>query len=205
MASPTDKSTIESNAGGQGRRDDLDIHLPLFRFRLRHLFWFVTLVSAVLAVAAIATPAASIAILLSATIVAGHVASTILGGRMRSGTDSACRAALKDSMSPIPATSTCEGATQPPNRSRRAGLLWEKKRTLSRLPQLILMGMVAAGGLGIALLEHWIGDRTTPAGIVVGGMSLSIVGGWLVFIAASFSSMVRQIWLESRKPGIRDR
>jgi len=45
--------------------------------------------------------------------------------------------------------------------------------------------------IGALLLSGLIGGRSSPAGIIVGSMSVAVVAGWFAFVGYSFYGVVR--------------
>jgi hypothetical protein len=70
---------------------------------------------------------------------------------------------------------------------------WHGRELLGRhrLPALILLGGVFGGIAGGSFLVAVIGDRTSAAGIVVGSISLAVLGGWFMFLTSSFYLIFR--------------
>jgi hypothetical protein len=59
------------------------------------------------------------------------------------------------------------------------------------LPRLILAGVLFGGVGGAILLVILIGPRTSLAGILVGAISLAVLGGWFSFLGGSFYGIFR--------------
>jgi hypothetical protein len=62
---------------------------------------------------------------------------------------------------------------------------------LGWLPTLIFLGVAVGGVGGGTFLAYAIGHRTSVAGLLVGAISLAILGGWIAFLAGSFSAIFR--------------
>jgi hypothetical protein len=169
--------------------------LPLFRFGLRHLFWFVTAVSVLMAaVVAVSPGVAPLLLLIAALIVTAHVTGTALGSRLRAHADQ-----LRDWEGKHPSNRlnapdaedrSCDlaAATLPPPSP------WHLHRStaLGWVPTLVVAGAFAGGFGGTVFLAFTIGHRTSPVGIAVGAISLAVIGGWLAFVGSSFYAIFRQ-------------
>jgi hypothetical protein len=59
------------------------------------------------------------------------------------------------------------------------------------LSRLVIGGILVGGSLGTIALVIKTGYRISPAGILVGGISLAVLGGWFAFLAGSFYGIVR--------------
>ena len=182
--------------------------LPLFRFGLRQLFWFVTAVSVLLAAAVAVSPGvAPVLLWIAALIVAAHVTGTALGSRLRAHADQVRHwegmHPSSRSNAPDAAERSCDlaAATLPPPSP------WHlhKSTALGWVPTLVAAGAVVGGCGGAALLALTVGHRTSAAGIAVGALSLAVIGGWLAFVGSSFVAIfrhgVRDAMAEPRKTG----
>jgi hypothetical protein len=168
--------------------------LPLFRFGLRHLFWFVTVVSVLFAAAVAISPGvAPLLLWITALIVAAHITGTALGSRLRAHADQVrdWEGAHPDARRSAPdaAERSCDlaAATLPPPSP------WHlhKSTALGWVPRLVVVGAVCGGCGGAAFLVLTIGHRTSPVGIAVGAVSLAVIGGWLAFVGGSFYAIFR--------------
>jgi hypothetical protein len=171
------------------------VDLPLFRFGLRQLFWFVAVVSTLLTAIVLSHGVTALALVLAALVVAAHVFSTALGSRLRWHANQARASSLE----PGPTTGSTaahtqlHGASAVPLTSSAAQSTWHVRggASLPWLPTLIIAGVLTGGFAGSVLLTMTIGHRTSPAGILVGGVSLAVLGGWLAFLGGSFYGIVR--------------
>ena len=70
---------------------------------------------------------------------------------------------------------------------------WHRRGStaLPWLPRLITAGGLAGGVAGAILLSATVGHRTSAAGIVVGSVSLAVVGGWFAFLFGNFYGIFR--------------
>jgi hypothetical protein len=165
---------------------------PLFRFRLRQLFYFVSVVSFILAATVLTQGVAALAMLLAALVVAAHLFSTALANRLRSRADDAQALARALGTGPQLVEQFSEHSISPAI-PRCARSPWHARGSTSLpwLPRLILAGVIAGGILGASVLGISIGHRTTLAGVVVGGLSSAVLGGWFAFVGGSFYGIFR--------------
>ena len=133
-------------------------------------------------------------LLIAAWIVIAHVAATRIGIRLRQHADEVQK---WDTLQVGPSRAAADAAEHscdlsaaalpPPSPWHRRG-----STSLGWLPTLVIAGAILGGCLGGALfLTDMIGHRASPAGVVVGAMSLAVVGGWLAFIGGSFYAIFR--------------
>jgi hypothetical protein len=162
---------------------------PLFRFRLRQLFFFVSAVSVILAAIALSQGVAALAMLLAVLVVAAHLFSTALASRLRERTDEAKALARANGCRSIEHSSERSNDPAIPQCARSP---WHARSTaLPWLPRLILAGVIFGGILGASVLIMTIGHRITPAGVAVGGISSAVLGGWFAFVGGSFYGIFR--------------
>jgi hypothetical protein len=169
------------------------VDLPLFRFGLRQLFLFVTATSALFAALASSHGLAALVVLLAVIVVIAHVSATALGSRLRSKAD---REHVFESAERLPIESIASAA----ERSRRVADVqagprspWHARGTtvLPWLKRLVIVA-IACGGLGGAAYPAiTIGYRTSPAGVLVGGISVAVLCGWFAFLGGSFYGVFR--------------
>ncbi len=173
--------------------------LPSLHFGLRQLFFFVAVVSSLLAAIASSSNLVSMVLLLAAVIVAMHVFATALGSRLSSRTDvEQLRRHLTscDAESIVLASqrrlkvAAIQAAPRSPWHARGSTVLpW-----LNRL----VIGATCMGGVsGASYLAATIGYRTSPAGVVVGGMSVAVLCGWFAFLCGSFYGVFRHGFREA--------
>jgi hypothetical protein len=165
---------------------------PLFRFRLRQLFYFVSAVSFILAATVLSQGVAALAMLLAALVVAAHLFSTALASRLRSRADNAQALARALGTVPPAADQLFEHSNSPAI-PRCARSPWHARGSTSLpwLPRLIVAGVIVGGTLGACVLGLTIGHRTTLAGVIVGGLSSAVLGGWFAFLCGSFYGIFR--------------
>jgi len=167
--------------------------LPLFRFSLRHLFWFVAVVSTLMAGVVAAKGPTAVVLLLAALVVMAHVVATAIGNRLRAHADdlrawesaAGCTGLNHESVIEQTASrsSVRLGPRSPWHEHGNIALPW--------LSRLVIVAVVVGGLSGALLLRFTIGHRTSPAGIVVGAVSIAVLCGWFAFLAGSFYGIFR--------------
>jgi hypothetical protein len=167
--------------------------LPLFRFRLRHLFAFFAVASALLTELVTAAGSSGLALVVITLVVMVHVTATALGSRLRECSPRASRQEIERGRSKLHANleASRAGAT--------SHSIWYgyDNSPLARLPSLILAGIALGGIGGVLFMSHLIGHRASLLGLMVGAISLAVLGGWFAFLGSSFCSMFRRGWQEA--------
>jgi hypothetical protein len=183
-------STNDSHAPSLQPTDGAD--LPHFQFCLRSLLVYTTFLCLLLAAMVISKGIGAAAVLLVALVIAAHVLSTALGCRLRDlSTSRNGRGGWSDETTSGLADEppTCEpdlfAAPRPSS--------WHGHERIGgrRPPALVFAGILFGGVAGGVFLLAVIGDRTSGAGIVVGALSLGVVGGWFAFLATRFYYIFR--------------
>ena len=161
------------------------VDLPLFRFGLRQLFLFVAATSAVFAALASSHGLAALVVLLAVIVVIMHVFATALGSRLRARAD---REQVFESSERLPIESIASAA----ERSRRVAAVRSRARALPGTPaarqfcpgfaRLVIVAIACGGIAGAGYLAVTIGYRTSPAGVMVGGLSVAVLFGWFAFL-----------------------
>jgi hypothetical protein len=153
---------------------------------------------------------AAVAILLAALIVAAHLFSTALASRLRSRADyeqEIARFESPESAEAAESVTHANGTVIP--RCSRSPWHLRGSTALPWLRRLIVAGVAVGGLIGTAVLAATIGDRSTAAGIVVGGVSSAVLGGWTAFLGGSFYGILRHglhdAITEQRKDELRGR
>lgn len=167
--------------------------LPLFQFGLRHLFGFVAAVSVLLAGMVVAGGVTALVLLLATLVVAAHVTGTALGTRLRSHADRRREGDFGLRIS--------DGGLTASNPQFRAAPRspWQGRggTPLPWLTRIVAAGAVLGGVGGVVGLALTIGHRTSLTGLVVGAVSIAVLGGWLAFLSASFYAIFRHGWREA--------
>jgi len=173
--------------------------LPLFRFGLRQLLGAIAAISVLFAALASVQGLVALVTLLAAIVVVMHVFATSLGHRLRARSD---RDHSFESAEHLPIGSIAT----PAERSRRMALLqsvprspWHARGTtvLPWLRALVLAAIACGAVVGAAYLAVTIGYRTSPAGVVVGGLSVAVLWGWFAFLVGSFYGVFRHGFREA--------
>jgi len=149
----------------------------------------------------------ALVILLGVSIVAMHVAATLIGTRLQARSE-------QEQLRQRTAQTACD---QPSNRAsedfvRLASIQraprspWHSRGStyLPWLPRLVVGAMIFGGVGGTVLLSGLIGDRSSVEGIVVGAASFAILGGWISFICGNFYGVFRHGFREALADQQRD-
>jgi hypothetical protein len=169
------------------------VDLPLFRFGLRQLFSFVAAVSVLFAALVSFGGLAALVLILFVLVVIMHVFATTLGGRLRARADREHQFEASDRL-PIESI-----ATRTERRERLAAVQagprspWHDRGStiLPWLKKLVIAAIACGAIVGTVYLAVAIGYRTSPAGIVVGGVSVAVLFGWFAFLLGSFYGVFR--------------
>jgi hypothetical protein len=186
----TDRMSTDINTSSDAIRPasaSLNSDLPLFRFRLRQLLAFVTLICLLMAAMVTWNGLTALVLLLATLVVSLHLFSTALGTQLRW---HANRTRSQHS-----ATHACETTADrtPASFGPRSRSPWHERRS-TPLPWLLrwITGASLIGAiLGALLLGGTIGHHSSWAGIAVGSFSLGVVAGWFAFVGYSFYGVFR--------------
>jgi len=167
----------------------------LLRFRLRQMFYMVTLASVLCALLVGTEGPWPWLISLAALLAAAHVLGNLLGTRLRdTSQEIVAWRALQPELDPdLPV------ATGLPIELAKLNLppgtpLASHERIARGTAWFVAGGLalgLVAGSMAIALT---IGPRIEWAGWVVGTISCGVLGAWAAFLASSFSSIARHAW-----------
>ena len=166
--------------------------VPLLRFGLRQLFVFIGLISLLFGAMAIWRGSVAFMMMLATAIVALHVLATAIGSRLRDRADretvlGTAASTLNERHERL---ASLRAAPRSPWHSRGVTILpW--------LTQLIVVAVVFGGVVGAAYLAITIGYRTSPAGVIVGGVSVAVLCGWIAFLFGSFYGVFRHGFREA--------
>jgi hypothetical protein len=169
------------------------LELPLFRFDLQQLLWFVAALSGLMAILVSLPGLIAATLLLAVLIVSAHVLSTAIGTRLRAQTDEAQRHDDRSDLSENVRGPRGDFERHAAHIETLKRSPWHRRGSTSLpwLPRLIITGCLVGGLIGAILLTATIGHRTSAAGIVVGSVSLAVVGGWFAFLCGSFYGIFR--------------
>jgi hypothetical protein len=191
--------TISTKAGANRPQSVPTGELPLFRFGLRQLFLFFAAASALFAALASTHGLTALVLLLATLVVAAHVFATALGSRLRSRAD---RERDFEAGERLPIASIASASER---LSRVAAVRslprspWHA-RGVTTLPWLrrFVIAAIATGGIaGAAYLAATIGYRTSPAGVLVGGLSAAVLCGWFTYLCGSFCGVFQHGFREA--------
>ncbi|MEM9660166.1 MAG: hypothetical protein AAF961_17515, partial [Planctomycetota bacterium] len=166
----------------------------LFRFGLRQMFFFIAGASFFCALMVNTEGVWPMVIATTSAMVAAHVFGTLIGTRLR---DSA--ADVHDWKA------TASGCVDGPVRSRQSldairpalpppTALASRRSRPQRDRWALAAGAGVGFGLGIVVISLTIGDRSTWAGVLLGAVSCSVLGGWFALLATSFGAIAREAW-----------
>lgn len=169
--------------------------LPVLRFGLRQLFWTVTGLSLLLAaLAAVAPGPRPLLLLIAVTIVSAHITATAIGTRLRRHANDKRAWELQQHETRDRVLEVAEHRCDLNTASLPPVSPWYRHggTALGWLPKLVISGAVGGGIAGAVLFfSDAIGRNASPAGIVVGAISLAVVGAWLSFLGGSFYAIFR--------------
>lgn len=172
---------------------ELAENLPLLRYRLRHLLYFISFMSLLMAAMAVWDGLRALALLLATLVIAFHLLSTAIGTQLRAHTDRLHpRGPELHPRSDAHEIHDAPLPEAPPSIQADCRSPWHQRST--PLPWRYGWIAVAAflGGLaGAILLSLSIGERTSLAGIVVGALSMAVISGWFAFVGYSFYTVFR--------------
>jgi hypothetical protein len=172
---------------------------PLFRFRLRQLFLAFAALSAVFAAVALSHGMAGPAILLAIVVVFMHVFATSLGTKLRDQSDDQYAFEAANQMPTGAIASAQERSARLLAIRSQARSPWHARgaTALPWLRALVIFAFAAGAITGSSYLAATIGYRTSPAGIVVGGISVAVLFGWFAFLFGSFYGVFRHGFREA--------
>ena len=176
---------------------------PLFRFGLRQLFWFVTALSALLAVLASFGGVPALVVALAALVVTAHVSSTALGTRLRAHADEVRDWETQQIQLRTAAEKRSPAKPRPTDLPPRSPL-HESRASHRGLRPLVILGSGFGALAGGILLAMTIGEQTSPAGLVVGSLSTAVLAGWAAFLGGNFYGIARHVWHEAAVQQRRD-
>ena len=183
-------SSLQTPAATLPRREP-----QLLRFRLRQMFFMVTLASVLCGLLVATEGPWPMMIGVAALLVAAHVLGNLVGTRLRDTSHEVIAwRALQPGLDPDRPVATGEpielAKLNLPPGSPLAGHDRIARWTAWFVAGGLAIGLVA-GCTGIALT---IGPRIEWAGWVVGTISCGVLGAWAAFLASTFSSIARHAW-----------
>jgi hypothetical protein len=162
--------------------------LPLFRFRLRQLMWFVTLVCLLLTAVASSSGLIALVLILATLVVSFHLLSTAIGFQLRSHADRsiALHSPPSDRIEFAELREDIQRLAMPRSPWHSHGGI-----PLPWLLRLVVATSLIGGVLGAIVLTITIDGRTSVPGIVFGSVSIAVVAGWFAFLGYSFYGVFR--------------
>ena len=199
---PNTNAPASGNPSGNGNQPAAGpafSDLPLFRFGLRQLLWFVAVISTLLAGIVSAHGLTALVLLLAAVVVMAHLFATALGSRLRGDADrlqgwDEARHVRMHSSEPSAEHSAKLAAVRAAPRSPWHG---RGSTILPWLPHVIAAATVFGGILGALLLALTTRREASLAGIVIGSLSAAVLGGWFAFLCGSFYGVFRHGFREA--------
>jgi hypothetical protein len=173
--------------------------LPLFRFGLRHLLFFVAIVSLLLAVVVSSHGVTALALLVAAMVVVLHLFSTLLGTQLKEHANRTLNQnVLGDGFDGhAKRTANRSFATAISQTPARSPWYDRGSTPLPWVPRLVVVMAFLGGAVGAGVLVVTIGNRTSLTGILVGAASIAVVTGWFAFLGGSFYGIFRHGFLEA--------
>jgi len=174
----------------------------LLRFRLRQMFFVVTVLSVLCALLVVTTGAWPLVIGFGSLLVAAHVGGNLIGTRLRDssqemrnqqapalGNEADLPAIVSETVefSELDLPDTTPLANFGPIGGRAFGL--------------VLAGTLLGAALGGSLIALTIGTRITWPGFIVGTISCSVLGAWAAFLASSFGTIAHHAWRHANESG----
>ena len=138
-------------------------------------------------------------LLLGVIVVVMHVFATALASRLRERADREQRFEAADRLPIDSIASTSErlerlaavkNGPRSPWHDRGATVLPWLRRT-------VIAAIACGGVIGAVYLAITIGYRTSPAGVIVGGLSVAVLCGWFAFLLGSFYGVFRHGFREA--------
>jgi hypothetical protein len=174
-------------------------NVPQFRFRLRQMLLFVTVICTVLGAIASTNGLLGLLLWIAAAVVAMHVFATTLGSRLRSESDAeqtrnAMAYRLDDAKAAECERSARIAAIQAAPRSPWHG---HRATYLPWLPRIVVVAMILGGLAGAVILDLLIGRHASLPGIMVGAASISVLCGWGSFLCGNFYGVFRHGFREA--------
>jgi hypothetical protein len=182
----TDFRTLGADASAE--LDSVAPEPQLFRFRLRQLLAVVTLICLLLAAVVSSSGLAAAVLLLATLVVVFHIFSTVLATQLREHADqSIARHAMRNE------AGASSSEFDRPVEIQLSRSPWHDRAStpLPWLPRFVLGVSFCGGILGAFVLALTNDRHASPAGIVVGSISIAVVAGWFSFLGYSFYGVFR--------------
>ena len=175
---------------------------PLFQFGMRQMMLFFAAASAFLAAVASSDGATALVLMVMTSIVVAHVSATAIGTRLRSRANAAHRFEVAEHLpiATIAPTSVRHAHVSAVHARPRSPWHARGGTALPWLRPVVLAAVCVGGLLGALALAMTIGYRTSPVGVLVGGISFAVLGGWFAFLTASFYGVFRHGFRDATAP-----
>jgi hypothetical protein len=201
-------ATVQFNAGidpgdateyANRRNESEPIACQLFRFRLRQLMAAFVAISALFATLAEMQGMAGPVLLLAIIVLAAHVFATALGTRLRNQSDAEHAFADSTDLTHLAIPSAAERSARLVAVRSQVRSPWHARGTtaLPWLRNAVLVAIAIGAIAGSSYLAVTIGYRASPAGILVGGLSVAVLCGWFAFLCGSFYGVFRHGFREA--------
>lgn len=195
----TPESTVPSDSEPSAGREQKSSasksphgNVPLFRYGLRQLLWFVAVVCTLLTGIASTHGLTAAVLLMAASVVMAHLFATALGSRLRERADRQQGWGGPEWRSmPADMEAEREARLDAVRRAPRSPWHGRGSTELPWLPRLIAAAAVIGGIAGALLLSLTTREQTSLGGIILGSVSLAVLCGWFAFLFGSFYGVFR--------------
>lgn len=165
------------------------------RFRLRTLFFVVTVCGVLFGVMHALGPVASVALAMVMASIGLHVAGNALGTARRDASTEPLSESFRSSIEDALLKQHCEAARGAHRLRESTPLGWTIRITT-------LLGASTGLALGIVGLREW--TNAELPGLVFGAMSAAVLGGFFGFLTGSFLEIARRAWWQATCESRRD-
>ena len=174
----------------------------LLRFRLRQMFFWVTLASVLCALLVLTEGPLPLVISTGALLVAAHVLGNLIGTRLRDTSHEVRLWRANNPRSTADAPVTCGRSAETAKQHLPLGTpLADHGRVSHWLLWIVAAGTLLGAIVGFTTIALTIGPQISWQGWAVGTISCAVLGTWGTFLASSFSSIARHAWREAEEKG----
>ncbi|MCC7084229.1 MAG: hypothetical protein IT427_04390 [Pirellulales bacterium] len=166
------------------------------QFRLRTLFFVVTLCGLLFGVMHALGPIVSAALLMALMTVGLHIAGNALGTSRRDESTEWFGTATRSATDDIEMAERIAAATAAHRLREHTPLGWIIRATT-------LFGAALGMVLGMVLLHEWTKGKWP--GLILGAMSAGVLGGFLGFLSGGFLEIMRRAWWQASTESRRDK
>lgn len=164
--------------------------VPLVHFTIRQMLLFVAVASVMCMVLVSLEGRLAVIVGIGVVLVVGHVMSTVIGSRLRAGTDAVCE--WKSSRGDDSLTPQVVDRIRP--LSNRPSQLQVRTTCSSLLWWFVGAAMVGGAFLGGSALPWIAGPTVGWPGKLIGAISAAMVVGWGALIMAGICGIARRSW-----------